>query len=206
MQTIEQLEQTIAGLEAKRASLAERAGRISVDRREVGFEAFAEDDPKAKARLAKLNDEFTTIAGNIESLDGALGEARKRLAAARHAEASKQDHRQAAELRQAFDHFVELAETMDQALATVVATSNAMQETVNKIHVAGSISPTGQQLLSLGTLSLNSALMGTIWKRAFEHLPPHQRRTFSELVTGWRDGAKPAIVARLGEQPKEEAA
>ncbi len=201
MTDIEAAEKTLASLNDKRDRATARVDAIADERKQISFAVHADNDKAARKRLDALNADSATIASELASIDAALVEATARLEAARHAEATKADRAAAKELRQQFDHFVALAEQMDAALAAVVSTSNEMQVAVNKIHACGSASPTGQQLLALGSLSLNTALMQTIWRREFQHLPPHQRRTFTQLVTGWRDAAESNnIKPRLSEQ------
>lgn len=203
MNDVEAAEKTLASLADKRDRAAARIEQIADERQAIGFAVHADGDPKARKRLDQLNLDAATIASELASIEAALVEAQARLAQAQHAEATKQDRQAAQELRKAFDRFVKLAEEMDAALAAVVTTSNEMEATINAIHHLGYASPTGQQWLSIGALSLNTSLMLTPWRREFRHLPPNQRHSFTELAKGWRAGADTNIAARL---QTEEAA
>ena len=184
-----------------------RSEQISVERRQVGYEAHAEDDAKAKAKLDKLNAEFASLAGTIDSIDGALAEARNRLDQAKRDEAAMQDRKQAGRLRAELKNFVEQGRQLDAAFATVAAAGAAIRDSLSRIHALGSAVPSHEQLQTLGGQAALTALQQTPWARRFELLPPNQRRTFAALIGGWVENIeRNNIRPRLGEQTKEEAA
>ncbi len=75
-------EQTVANIQQKRATAAARAEEIADARKRLGFRVHADGDKDARAQLEKLNSEDAALAGELQSLDGALAEAESRLASA----------------------------------------------------------------------------------------------------------------------------
>lgn len=200
-------EKTLADLQTKRAALASRIEQISIERRMVGYEAHAENDPKAKAKLDKLNTEFATIAGTAESVDGAIAEAHARLAQAQQAEAVAAAKANAVELRKAVQDFRECATDLDAMLADVVECSAAMKTAVARIHALGSPFPSHEQVHALGKFCMLTALQQTIWHRHFEVIAPRERRSFAALVDQWAASIESNHVAPLiGEQQDKETA
>ena len=76
-------EQVVVDLQNKRAAAAARVEAIAATRKKLGFAVHAGGDKDARAQLDKLNLEDATLAGEIQSLDGALIEAGHRLGEAR---------------------------------------------------------------------------------------------------------------------------
>jgi hypothetical protein len=84
---VSRAEQIVADLQRKRSVAAARVEEIAIARKKLGFAVHATDDKAARQQLDKLNAEDATLAGEIQSLDGALTEAARLLAAARQANA-----------------------------------------------------------------------------------------------------------------------
>lgn len=205
MNDVEAAEKTLASLSDKRDRAAARVREIAEERGAIAFNAHVDGDQKARKRLDQLNLDAATITSELAGIDAAIAEATTRLDRARHAEATKQDRQRAAELRKAYNHFIELSAELDAALALVVENAGAMKATVDEIHRLGGGAPTGQQFLTFGELALQSSLMQTPWARAFRHLSPRERRTFTALARDWSGGATATNIAqRLGEQTTEE--
>jgi hypothetical protein len=76
MTNIEIVERTIAQLNDKRDRVTQRSSAISAERQQLGFAVHANNDKAAAKKLSDLNAEFLTLAGEIESIDGALVEQR----------------------------------------------------------------------------------------------------------------------------------
>ena len=179
------IEQTIATLQKKRAAMLERAAALAEERQRISFDAHAANDKSARARLDRLHAEFATHASELESLDAALVTANEKLEAEQRAQETAADRQRIAELKKTYDRFVSIAATLDEALADIVIQSNELKTTMDQIHRLGGGAPTGQQLLTFGELALQSALMLTPWARAFRHLAPKDRRSFTSLAKGW---------------------
>ncbi|MGO9682670.1 MAG: hypothetical protein ACLPTZ_08795, partial [Beijerinckiaceae bacterium] len=149
MNDVEQAEKVVADLTVCKTVLVERGATIAENRKALALAAHT-GDKAAKSKLDKINAEAVSHGFEIESLEAAIVAAGERLDAARAAEATREDRAQAKELRAAFDRFHKLAVELDKALATAVATSNAMKGELDEIHALGSPSPTGQQWLTYG--------------------------------------------------------
>lgn len=200
------INQTIQNLEKKRASLVERGVRLVEERRLIAYDAHADGDQKARARLDKLNAEAATHASELASIDDALATANNKLASAQHAATTAADRQRAADLQDEFQHFVALAKKIDSDLNTVVVASNELKSSMDQIHRLGSPTPTSQRFLVLGEMALHGRLMFSAWPRGFRHLPPKDRHNLADLAAGWARSAAPSIAARLGEDQNEEAA
>jgi hypothetical protein len=83
-------EQVVVDLQNKRAAAAARVEAIAATRKKLGFAVHAGGDKDARAQLDKLNLEDATLAGEMQSLDGALIEAGHRLKVAQQAVARQQ--------------------------------------------------------------------------------------------------------------------
>ena len=161
MTDIEAAERTIAALTDKLDRATARLTQIAEERKAIGFAVHADGDPAARKRLDQLNVDDAAMAGELQSLDAAIVEARTRLAQAQQAAATAVDRKRAAELRKTFDKFVALGEEADRALATFLEASTEMKEAMDKIHSFGGGAPTGQQFLTFGQLALDAVLMFT---------------------------------------------
>ena len=201
MNDIEVAEKTLAALTDKRDRALARTEAIADERQAIGFAVHADGDQKARKRLDQLNIDAATITSELASIDAALLEAQSRLDTAKNAEATKADRQRAAELRKTYNTFIELSAELDAALALVVENAGAMKATVDRIHALGGGAPTGQQFLTFGELALQSSLMQTPWARAFRHLAPRERRSFTALARDWSGN----VAARLGDQSEEAA-
>ncbi|MGP0084902.1 MAG: hypothetical protein ACLP0B_14920, partial [Steroidobacteraceae bacterium] len=175
---VEQAEKIVADLTVARSVLVERGAALGETRKSLALDAHI-GDAAARKKLDAINREAVSYGFEIELLEAAIAAAGERLDAARAAEAQREDRAQAKELRAAFDRFHKLAVELDKALATAVATSNAMKGELDEIHALGSPSPTGQQWLTYGEMAISSSLMATPWSRAFRHLAPRDRRSFT---------------------------
>jgi hypothetical protein len=117
MTDIEIVQRTIAQLQDKKDRVAQRSTAISAERQSLGFDVHANDDKAARAKLDKLNAEAATLAGELESIRGALVEADKRLVAAQQVAANEAAKANAAEIRKLLAVFATVARDMDEALA-----------------------------------------------------------------------------------------
>lgn len=191
-------ERVVAELCDKRASTAERIDALSAERQLIAYAAHT-GDMKARKRLDALNAESATFAGEIEGIDAAIVEAGARLEAARRAEALADDQAAARALRAVVAEFQDHARGIDQAFADVVKRAEAFAGCASKMRDLGADRPSDAQLMALGARALKTALMKTPWARAFEHLPPGERHTISELADVWAKAIEATIAQRLGE-------
>jgi hypothetical protein len=85
MTNIEIAERTLASLQDQRDRASVRASEIAAERQLCAYAFYAAGSEEAKTKLAALNRQAIEIVQTSEALDGALLEARKRLALARDA-------------------------------------------------------------------------------------------------------------------------
>jgi hypothetical protein len=204
--TVADAEQVIADLQSKRAALVERGNEMATIRASYAYAAHARGDETARRKLDAINKETAEHASELASIDAALVTAQQRLDSAKRYEAKQADRERAKVLREAMAQFVQHAAALDNALAALVSSCNAMQESLMAVHRSGSQFPSDAQLMSLGGRVLLAALSRTPFRRDFETLPPDQRlRTMSAVVAQWADTVERALAQRLGEQTIEAA-
>jgi hypothetical protein len=203
-------EQTLATLEAKRAAAEARAVEIAEARKALGFRVHADGDAKARAKLDKLNAESATLAGEIESLDGAIAEATTRVRQAQAAEAQVQARETARKLLKMADAVVGYAQSLDDANAIRVEASRALADELMQMRSLaqelGMFVPSHEQLFAMGSRADQTATMQTPWAREIgEHLPPNQRRDHMSYAQSWHVAITKAVAALVGEDKQEAA-
>ena len=99
---IEYCQRILQELIEKRARLVERGIKIADERRNIAYDAHADGDKAARARLDKLHTEVVFQAAELASIDNAIETARARLDIAQHEAAVKDnaDARKAREISQ----------------------------------------------------------------------------------------------------------
>lgn len=178
---------------------------IAEERKAIGFAVHADNDKTARKRLDQLNADDAAMAGELQSLEAAIVEARGRLAQAQQAEAVEAAKVNAKAIREALAEFVECGISLDEALAALGDEGHAMRAAVAKLRALGVTFPNDQQIFVLGLKAIQTALMGTVWAKEFPHLAPHDRYTWTVLIDQWAANIENHYVApHLGEQTKEQ--
>jgi hypothetical protein len=190
-------EQMLARFERERAELIERKAALADKRKAVAYDAHAAGNTKL---LDGVHREAAELDSRIAGLDDAVAEAQRRLQQAHEHEARFADRNQALELRAHLVMFLETARALDEALAAVAAHGNKLHELQAQMHRCGAAVPNPAQLDSLGARSLLTACAATPWRRHFETLAPHERRSFAALCAQWGQNIQRGISARLGEE------
>jgi archaellum component FlaC len=211
--TVTAAEETLSRLQTKRGTIVARVKAISEQRKQLGFSVHVGDDKQARKQLDELNREATTIDGELESLDAAIGEGQRRLEAAQRELARREDFENAKRIKKTFAHLVKLAQAADEHLTAFGEISSAIRRDVQELHSFGQAMPTDQQMQTFCALATSSVLMFLPWARQMEarHLAPSERRNFSRLFGDWYAAAMRNLEARVGnfenggEQPKQEA-
>jgi len=197
-------ERTLAELEARRDRLIERRQQIERERGEVAYAAHTGDSGASKL-LDRVITEAVKNDEHLKALADAIAEGQRRLAQAREHEAKHADRNQALALREHLIMFLETARSLDEALVAVAAHGNKLHELQAQMHRLGAAVPNPAQLDSLGARCLLTACATTPWRRHFETLAPHERRSFSALCAQWGENIARNIAARLGEsEPTNE--
>jgi hypothetical protein len=197
--SIEKAEAVLADLNANREALVARGHELEARLQEVAFAAHTGNKAE-RTKLDETNSELLTHQYELSSLDSAIAEATKRLAAADAAEAQAADKEKAKALRVVTDRFMQHAIALDDALTAMSKEAVALRETLIEIHGLGSPFPSFDQLSSLGYRAVATALQSSPWRREFEYLTPGQRQNIVKLVTDWVDRIKNShIKPRIGE-------
>jgi hypothetical protein len=190
-------ERTLAELEIRRERLIERRHEIERERGQLAYAAHTGD-----AGASKLLDRVITEAvrndEHLKALADAIAEGQRRLAVAREHEAKAADREAASELRGVLAEFLRTAHQLDTALAAVAAEGYKLHELQERMHRLGAAVPNGAQIDSLGYRSLLTACASTPWRRHFETLAPHERRSFSQLCAIWGQTIERNVATRLG--------
>jgi hypothetical protein len=206
IESVLDIENALAKLTAKRASVVARSEEIAGRRKVLGFISLVGNDKEATAELEKLNTEASAVAGALDGLDGAIAEGQRRLAVAQAAEAQQADQAEARELAEQLEIFVARAEEIDRALEILVTAPQKMQQALQKMHDLGAPRPDHRQFTTFSRDCLLTALRKTPWGQEFPILPVSQRRRFADLTASWAAGIRSRIAPRLASTTTEKAA
>jgi hypothetical protein len=215
MSDIQKAETVLAELTEKRDAHLERGTKLAADRREIAFAANT-GDQGARKKLDALNHESALHERELENLSAAIEEANKRLDAARREETLKGDRKKAALLRELLPRFVAHGEKIDELLASLVAESNAMAQTLREMNALGCANPSDRQLHVNASFVIHTAMSQSPWRSEFRHLRPEERRTFGALFDGankaypggfergaWKITIERSIEALEGRPPRQ---
>jgi hypothetical protein len=194
-------ERVLSGLRQKRDAAVARGVALGEERTTLAFAAHADDDAKARKRLDEINREAALGDSELRSIDAAIGEATKRLAAAQAVEAREAERQRAREVLAVTERMKAAGQAIDDALAVLVAAGEDVHAAADALHMLGCPSPTGQQLLSFGERVIRGAVQKTMWSRAIERLAPGEHTSFSRVIDGWA-----AMIERQIGEKEEEAA
>jgi hypothetical protein len=196
--TVTEAEATLQRFERERNDVLDRRTLLADKRREIAFDALSGDKSASKL-LDGLHREAVELESRLVSVNDAIAEAQRRLAAAREHEAREADGEKASALCRVLTEFLQTARALDAALVTVAEHGNRLHELQASMHMLGAAVPSAAQLDALGYRCLLTAIGGTVWRRHFETLAPHERRSFSELCALWGRTLQRSIAARLGD-------
>jgi hypothetical protein len=142
-------------LDAARAALQ----AIDVRRSEIAFEAHATGG-EAKKELDRLNKTRLAQLAEIETLEVAVLEASRRIAAAEQAASDAEMSERAERAVEISARLVEHAAKIDEALATAVDRSKAFEADLRVLnHQLGCSHPNEHQFASLGVRAFKAAVM-----------------------------------------------
>jgi hypothetical protein len=166
---------------------------------------YADGDKDARAQLEKLNMEDVALAGEIQSLDGALIEAQSRLAAAKQALARDVRRSEITERQKLSAEFRKIGPFLDKATADL---------RLGLIALKNNSAVVGRDFRHVQTLHrvLSVALFDTPFRDAFGVPDSNDRRsfaTFSGVVSSWCDVSDASLkheLAALDGTKTEEAA
>jgi hypothetical protein len=178
--TSEDQREILAGLEAKLAEATGRATELQTERRRISFAANTGDAAARKA-LDAANAASGSIAIEIENLQSAIDEAKRRVDAAERGEVREALAENARRAVTIGEHIKQRGRKLDELANGLFAEAEALREDLATLHGLGCAYPSHFQLQSLGERALKSAAMASPFK--IEHLAPRERRSFGEMTT-----------------------
>jgi hypothetical protein len=118
MTDVEIAERTVASLTDKRDRAVQRSTEITVEKQKLAYAVHVAENKEAKAQLAKLN--ALDLAGEIESLNDALIQAKRLLVEARQVVGRAEAVQHFKKLHEQLDALKQMAEPLDLCLGTTV--------------------------------------------------------------------------------------
>jgi hypothetical protein len=140
----------------------------------------------------------------LKNIASAIAEAKRRVAEAKADEAAADQRRVAMEIQRLAKELREAGKLADEGLAMFLDATNAMHHAVSRFSSLGLNNPSSVQFVSLGERAVRTVLMETVFRRAFEHLGPAERKSFASFTAEWAAMLDKATAAKL-EQTKEVA-
>lgn len=202
-------EQAVAKLSSRLGEILARRAAINRERPALALASHAEGDRAAAKTLASLMAEGHTIDAEAATLDIALVEAKKRLAALQQAAAEESRRRQARATSDAALLLVEDFRTAGASLATAVEGLKSALIELSRVNLAlqrvGASALGGEPMRVNLDRAIQSALQETTFGR---YVPPSQRVTIDELIEGWAGMATTrarAIAGDIGSRAPDEA-
>jgi hypothetical protein len=196
LSTIENAEKTLAYLQEKHTRVAEAR---AADEREMGAIAFAahSGDQKASAKLETLKDRALRRDLDLKSVDSAIAEAKRRVAAAQEAERQAEEERIAGELQELARMLRAAGKKCDAALKQLTEGAEELRKIVAATNERGLHNPSAQQLQSLGSRAVLGAMVNTPFARDFQHLAPRERTNFVAFAGAWAQMIERATAHKL---------
>ena len=196
---IEYCQRILQELIEKRARLVERGIKIADERRNIAYDAHADGDKAARARLDKLHTEVVFQAAELASIDNAIETARARLDIAQH-EAAVKDNADARKAREILS--TELAENgmrLDEAIKILIAESNRQVDILRRLHALGVAFPSDKQALIHSGIAVSTAVMSTPWQKQVDsrYLAPGEKTTFAKIYQQWAEHIERQLANRL---------
>jgi chromosome segregation ATPase len=208
MTEVNKAAQTIAKLEDARKELLQRNIELTEAMYRVSFDVHT-GDKKARDRLDKLKAEHRDLSSELISMEAAIAEANKRLAAAEHAAVSAADCEKAKQIAALNSQLKEELTNADDAFADAIGSVLAAKELFLQLHALGIASPTDQLYRINAVTAIKTAIqkLPEPWIRDFEfsRLAPLQKKTFRNLANAWCDQVAIQIAAKFG-AAKDKAA
>jgi chromosome segregation ATPase len=185
MTDIKKAEATVAELQRKREQAVQRATELSDERAACSYSAHVQHDHESRKRLSEINQALALHASELASIDAAIVEASKRVQQAQAAETAEARAEQAEKLIEAASLLRDVGRDLDSALFGLVTSGEVLAKMVDDVHALGLSHPNHQQVLSMGERAIGTVLMNTVWKRSYSPIPPHERKTFTEITAAW---------------------
>jgi hypothetical protein len=200
---------TVDRRECRRSRRYSRAKLLSKQREAVAFAAHT-GDKQAKLKLADINAEDASLAGNLASVEAALTVARANVAAAKVAEAQTADHEKARQVAALNAKLKEQLDDANDAFADAIESVLSARALLQEMTVLGVVSPTDQlfRINSVAAMKTVIQKLPSSWINDFEfsRLAPPQKKQFRDLANSWCNQIANLVAQRLPQPKKTEAA
>jgi len=201
-QEIAQARASIAKLLERKRSFEEIGYALEAERAEISFAALAEDDPKAKARLAEIHRAAGEAASEAASLDAAAAEAERRLNIAEQHLAREHERDNAREVLRLFEEMEREGLLVDEHVRALAAAYERLEAAHRKICRAGCGTISHQTFWALTSRAIRWIL------RPIPHLgefvAPAQRAEIPAMLAAWGKTYTGWAVQRLGDGPIDD--
>jgi hypothetical protein len=210
VERVERAEQTLASLEDKRKALVIKATELDAERKQIAFAAHSGSEPKARARLDKINLEHATFASEMNSLTEAIAEANTRLNAAQAVEALAADRAKAQQIAGLKTAFVENGINAGDALSDFIGSILEMKQQRDDMEALGIKAPTSRQFQVNAIIAIKTILqtLPSPWVNELQDwrlLLHPQRQSFKDITADWDAMITGQIAARFGTKHEEAA-
>ena len=202
--SVKKIEAALALLERERNEFLDRQAQHGDKRRALAFDAHA-GDAEASNLLDQLQREAVEIQTQIDAINDAMTEGQRRLVLARAREQQERNAIKAEALRKVLGRFTGAGRELEQAVASLVRSSQEIRNALNDLHAGGIHNPRHEVIDGLGYRALATELRKTIWANHFRPLGHDDRRNFADLITSWGSAIERAITVQLGERTDEAA-
>ncbi|SFK28813.1 hypothetical protein [Methylocapsa palsarum] len=196
---IDEARAILVDLNEKLEAARKKAAGIDVEIVGVSFAAHC-DDAGARKTLDALNSKASAASLEIRSIEVAVSEAKRRVDLATTAEAAESEREKARQALALLDDFAKRGDQLQQALDKFIAKYSELTNDFRRLELLG-YAPTSYALVKTNMQSaMKAALMPTDLR--IEHLPPHARRDFRDVIEGWSRHVRMRASARLNKSTK----
>jgi hypothetical protein len=182
MTDVEIAERTVASLMDKRDHAAQRSIEITVERQKLGYEVHVSESKEAKVKLAKLNALFADLAGEIEGIDDALREARRRLDAAKAAASASDAEERRRVVHGLLQELEACGPAMDRTIEHPEGGLRRINDPQSRLKVAALV---GSVLVELRALKLTDVSFPSNYKWDVAAWQDLRRCLLDTLYAGW---------------------
>jgi hypothetical protein len=195
----ESAREILADLEHKLAGARERKVETESLLKANAFAANT-GDAEARKKQTKWNTDLASWAADIFSLEAAIVEARRRLAAAVAANADAQEQENARQALALLETFATRGAALDLAFEVVLAEYAQLSREFKELDRLGYPATTPSLVSVNMSLAASTKLMHTDMQNAF--LAPARRRSFVESIEAWSAHVRAKATARLARNRK----
>jgi hypothetical protein len=177
----------LPGLEEKLTLAEQRQAEIASERAGIALAAHM-GSASDRARLDELNREGAILAGEIESIEAAIVQAKARIAEAEANAAVEAERGKRREVVRLADEIRGHGERMDALWRQSIAEFDALQSKLQEIVQLGVGRPSQRQVQVACQRALVAAFIGSPLQ--FQILAPNARHSVSDLVNSWAGAAQ----------------